>query len=47
MAKLVGERIAAANVADIVRELIELDGAREIRITAVPGEPGFYRIEAE
>jgi len=47
MLKVVGEEIAKANVAGVVDDLIQFDGATAVHITAVPGKEGFYRIEAE
>ena len=47
MDKFVAPRIAKNNVAAIVEEQIVLNDAKEVRVTALPGDPGFYRIEAE
>jgi hypothetical protein len=47
MSKVVGEKIAQANVGAIVQSLLDNDNKTEVRVTAVPGAPGFFRIEAD
>lgn len=47
MTTVIGEKIAQANVGAVVQSLLDNDNATAIRITAVPGAAGFYKVEAD